>query len=250
MFDKATWQGCYERRAIPKFRCPQCRSGRLIVDPSNIQVRHPEFSQIQCQRDDYEPGWERERFSVELKCDEASCGEVSFAIGDTSAEEYYEPEVDAYAWMTLLHIRGFFPAPPIISVPTQMPYEIQRELEKAFGLYWSDLNATANRLRVTAERIMDDQGVPHEALTKKNVLNRLDLNGRIALFSHTHPEHADTMTALRMVGNLGSHGNDVQREAILDAFEVFEDCLLELYGERTARLKKLKDKLITSKGKY
>ncbi|MNJ37918.1 hypothetical protein D3C77_327540 [compost metagenome] len=58
------------------------------------------------------------------------------------------------------------------------------------------------------------------------------------------------MTALRMVGNLGSHGDDVQREAILDAFEVFEDCLAELYGERTARLKQLKDKLITSKGKY
>ncbi|MNP87403.1 hypothetical protein D3C76_1882750 [compost metagenome] len=53
-----------------------------------------------------------------------------------------------------------------------------------------------------------------------------------------------------MVGNLGSHGDNVQREAILDAFEVFEDSLAELYGERSARLKKIKAKLISTKGKY
>ncbi len=244
------WQGCYERGSIPKFKCPRCGRGRLIADPSCIRVKQPEFSKIECRHEDYEPDWDTERFSLELKCDEVTCGEISHVVGDTVAERYYDEEFNTDAWMSLLRPRGFYPAPPIIDVPKQVPKDIQRELKKAFELYWTDLNATANRLRVSVERIMDQQRVPHEALNKHGVMGRLDLNGRIAVFSKTNKDHGDTLTALRMIGNLGSHGGDVQREAILDVFEIFEDSLAELYGERTARLKKIKEKLISTKGAY
>lgn len=250
LFDKAMWQGCYGYGSVPKFRCPQCGNGRLIADRAGIRVKEPEYSKIVCRDPDCEPDWSTERFSIELKCDEVSCGEISYVTGDTVAEREYDEEFHTDVWVSLLRPRSFYPAPPIISVPEQVPGEIQRELNKAFELYWTDLNATANRLRVSVERIMDQQGVPHEALNKNGVMGRLDLNGRIAVFGKTNTEHAETLTALRMIGNLGSHGGDVQREAILDAFEVFEDSLAELYGERSARLKKIKARLISTKGAY
>lgn len=221
-----------------------------MADLSTLQVKQPEYSVIECQHPYYEPDWDKGRFSIQLKCDEASCGEISFAIGDTIAEQYYNDEFDTDAWETLLRIRGFFPAPPIIEVPRQVPKNVQLELAKAFELYWSDLNATANRLRVTVELIMDEQGVPHEVLSKKGSMVRLDLNSRIAIFGKTHTSHAETLTALRMIGNLGSHKGDVQPEPILDAFEVFEDSLAELYGERSVRIKEKKEKLIRMKGIY
>lgn len=250
LFDKAVWQACYGRGSIPKFKCPRCEKGRLIADSSGIRIKQPEFSIIECRHEDHEPDWDRERFCLELKCDEATCGEISFAVGDTVAERYYDEEFNTDVWESLLRPRSFFPAPPIIDVPKQLPREILSELNKAFELYWTDLNATANRLRVSVELIMDQQKVPHETLNKKGVMSRLDLNGRIAVFGKTNTDHAETLTALRMIGNLGSHGGDVQREAILDAFEVFEDSLAELYGERSARLKKIKARLISTKGAY
>ena len=249
MFDRSKWQGAYDRDSMPKFNCPRCRNGRLIANRTTLKVVQPQFSITECDNPDFEPGWERERFTLELQCDEKSCEETAFAIGNTSAEQYYDEELNDYPWVSLICIRAFYPAPPIISTPEQTPHEILRELEKAFGLYWTDLNATANRLRVCVERIMDQQDVPSEALSKKKVMVPLDLNGRIGVFTKTHTEHAETFTALRMVGNLGSHGHDVQREVILDAFEVLEDCLAELYGERSARLGKIKKKLISTKGR-
>lgn len=249
-FDRAMWQRCYRQSELPKFRCPRCERGRMMADLSTLRVKQPEYSVIECQHQDYEQDWAKKRFSVQLKCDETSCGEISFAIGDTFAQQYYDDEYDTEAWETLLRLRGFFPAPPIIDVPAQVPGEVKVELDKAFELYWLDLNATANRLRVSVELIMDEQGVPHEALSKKGAMSRLDLNGRIAVFGKTHTDHAETLTALRMIGNLGSHKGDVQADAILDAFEVYEDSLAELYGERSVRIKEKKAKLIRTKGIY
>lgn len=249
MFDRSKWQGAYDRYSMPKFNCPRCRNGRLIANRKTLKVVHPQFSITECDNPDFEPGWEIERFNLELQCDEKSCEETAFAIGNTSAEQYYDEELNDYLWVSLICIRAFYPAPPIISTPEQAPHKILSELEKAFGVYWTDLNAIANRLRVCVERIMDQQGVLTEAISKKKVMVPLDLIGRIGVFTKTHTEHAETFTALRMVGNLGSHGHDVKREVILDAFEVLEDSLAELYGERSARLGKIKKKLISTKGR-
>jgi hypothetical protein len=53
-----------------------------------------------------------------------------------------------------------------------------------------------------------------------------------------------------MIGNLGSHGEDVQQEAILDAFEIYEYTLDALCGQRKDRIEALRQKLISTKGKY
>lgn len=249
-FDRAMWQGWYRQDSMPKFKCPQCENGRLIANLKSIQAKQPIYSKIACRHPDYEPDWAIERFSLEMKCDEVTCGETSFVIGETEAEQYYNEDYTTDAWMTNLHPRGFYPAPPIIHLPTEVPDDIRREVHKAFDLFWTDLNATANRLRVSVEHIMDERKVPRELPAKKGGMRDLDLNGRIQEFSKTEKEHGDTLTALRMIGNLGSHGGDVQREALLDVFAVYEDCLAEMYGKRTEKIKKLKDKLISTKGDY
>lgn len=249
-FDRAMWHGCYRQDLMPKFRCSRCENGRLVSNLKTIQVKETEFSKIESRNQDYAPDWDVQRFSLEMKCDEVTCGEISFVIGETEAEQYYDEEFHTDVWMTNLQPRGFYPAPPIIHIPVEVPDDIRREVNKAFDLFWTDLNAAANRLRVSVERIMDERKVPLEALTKKGKMQGLDLNGRIQEFSKTEKDHGDTLTALRMVGNLGSHGGDVQREALLDVFAVYEDCLAEMYGKRTEKIKELKTKLISTKGAY
>lgn len=250
MLDKNMWSGSYERGSFPKYACPTCERGRLIGEVDGLSMKEPAYSKGLSKNPDWEPDWDTERFSLTLTCDDPGCGEIAIAIGDTVTAEYYEEEYDTWATVALLRPRGIFPAPRIIQIDKEVPQNIQRELLKAFELFWIDFNACANRLRVSVELLLNHLKVPNTSLDKNGKTRNLDLNGRISIFEKTTPEHASTLTALRMIGNLGSHGSEVNREPLLDAFEIYEYSLGELCGQRKSRIEQIRKKIIATKGKY
>lgn len=249
MLDRTLWAEVFQRNGIPRFPCPNCKKGRLLLQPDSLMVVEPEFSKVACRSDDWEPGWEDERFVLVLKCDEGACGEYVTSIGDTTTIDDVGDDGEWYV-ISVLRPKAMFPAPPLINIEAETPADVAREIRQSFSLFWNDLDAAANRLRVSVERLLDYFSVPYQATGKDGKINRLDLNGRIAVFGKTTPEHTETLTALRMIGNLGSHGSGVVREAFFDALEVYEDCLQDLVGTRKQRLADLKKKLIDAKGKY
>jgi hypothetical protein len=192
-----------------------------------------------------------ERFSLQLICDNSSCGEVVIVSGDTSLVEFYDHEDDRWEYFSHLCPRAMFPAPLIIEVPTQAPREVRDNIRLASSHYWFDTSAAANRLRASVEFLLDFLEIPRESVNTANRnTRRLDLNARIAHYEQLNAEHAPSLTALRMIGNLGSHGENVQQEAILDAFEVYEYTLDALCGQRKDRIEALRQRLIETKGKY
>ena len=250
MFNRDLWAGAYARNAFPKFVCPRCANGRLTLDEKSLSVKQPTYSVTESKHPDWEPDWDIERFSLRLTCDIAECGEVAHVLGDTTVAEYYDDEFNSWGLMSLLRARAFFPAPPIIEIPKEVPDPVRTEITKSFDLFWADLSSCANRLRVSVELLLDHFKIPRSRIDKKGKSTRLDLNSRISLFEKADPEHAPTLTALRMIGNLGSHGDEVNRTPLLDAFEIYEYALAELCGQRKARIEQLRQKLISSKGKY
>jgi hypothetical protein len=250
MFDRDLWSGAYSRTALPRFRCPSCDKGRLLPDKDGLQIAETQFSKNAGKHPDWEPDWDVERFSLRLTCDNEACGEIAHVTGDTTVAEYFDEDLENWALVSLLRPKSFFPAPPIIEVPKEVPAEVSAEIDKSFALFWVDLSAAANRLRVSVELLLDNFKVPRNGIDKNGKPTRLDLNARIALFEKTDPEHAPTLSALRMIGNLGSHGDEVNREALLDSYEIYEYALAELCGQRKARIDQLRNKLIASKGKY
>jgi hypothetical protein len=234
---------------MPKFPCPTCDAGHLHLVKDSLGIKEPVYSVESRKEAEWEFDWERERFYCVLDCDVATCGEYVVVSGDTT---YVEVEDDErrYGMMCVLRPRSMFPAPPIIDVPKEAPSSVSENIGIADQLFWADLAACANRLRISVEFLLDHFGVPREALNKYGEMQRLDLNGRIDHFKKTDKDHADTMTALRMIGNLGSHGAEVKREALLDAYEIYEDSLAELCGQRKKRLEALKQKIIATKGMY
>lgn len=246
-FQRDLWSGIFLRDAVPNFPCPRCKKGYLNL--KDLTVEEPQYSKDAGSSEDWEPDWTKERFVALLHCQEPTCGEIVTVSGDTTIVDEVN---DEHGWHLISALRPqyLFPSPPIIEVPKDVPEPVASELKLAFALYWADVAACANRLRVSVELLLDNFKVPHEHITAKGKLVTLDLNGRIAIFQKQDPDHAMTLTALRMIGNLGSHGADVKREAILDAFEIYEDCLAELYGRRKQRMQALKKKIIQSKGKY
>ncbi|MDN2671420.1 DUF4145 domain-containing protein [Janthinobacterium sp. SUN026] len=250
MFNRDLWAGAYARNAFPKFACPRCANGRLILDEASLAVKEPAYSVAANKHPDWEPDWETERFSLRLICDMPECGEVAHVLGDTTVAEYYDEEHNAWGLVSLLRTRAFFPPPPIIAIPKEVPFLVSTEIDKSFELFWVDLSSSANRLRISVELLLDNFKIPRSKIDKSGKSTRLDLNARISLFEKADPEHAATLTALRMIGNLGSHGGEVNRTPLLDAFEIYEDALAELCGQRKARIEQLRQKLISSKGKY
>jgi len=130
------------------------------------------------------------------------------------------------------------PAPPLATIPEATPDNVAVELQTAFSLFWVDLGSCANRLRISVERIMDEFGIPSGRLFD-----------RIQSFQHADPDHAVTFDALRHVGNVGSHDGVVRHDVILDAFEIYQDALAELFGQRRARIEAMKQQIIQNKGK-
>jgi hypothetical protein len=243
--DVTLWAESFSQDEFPSFRCPTCQKGTLTLVSDSLKVVESERSKrARREVDDWEPDWTEERFSALLKCSTSTCGELVVVSGDTQVnEEYYHGQ----AWASNLRPRSIFPAPYIIALPPEVPGKVAKELQQAFQLFWVDLNASANRLRTSLERLLDKMGIKKFNKTGKRI--SIPLAQRIKLFETGHgTEFSDIFTALRHVGNLGTHAT-VTRTALLTAFEVYEHALNELFGKHKKKIAELSKKLVKAKGK-
>ena len=184
-----------------------------------------------------------------MRCVRSECGEVVAVAGRAPTEIYLEHE-EGWVAGPMLYPAALVPAPPLIELPSDTPPIVTRNIEQAFALYWMNLGATTNRLRIAIERMLDDLKIPKERDTKAGTTKRIDLFERIELFKTEAPEHAETFNALRIVGNLGSHEGDVEEAVVLDAFSILEHAVSEIYGRRSQTIDALRKKIIASKGSY
>jgi Domain of unknown function (DUF4145) len=200
------------------------------------------------QHTDWEHDWIVERFSACLRCIEPACGEIVFVSGDTVFIDTLDEE---YGWSftSALRPKMMYPSPPIIPIPKDTPIEISEKIRAVFGLFWFDIGSSANAMRMSVEFLLDHLKVPRTSMSKKTGKSvDLDLNGRTQYYEKTSPAHGETFHALRVIGNLGSHGTSLAQEALLDAFDLYE--LSDIIGGRSAYLDTIKKKIIASKGKY
>jgi len=213
-----------------------------------MKIIEPFYSKAAHNHEAWEHDWVIERFLAVMKCSDPKCGEIVIVSGDTETVEDYDDELGHVA-SSQLRPQTVFPAPHIINIPKETPREVAKELKLAFQLFWSDLGASATRLRTSAERLLDDFGIAKTRIDmkrKKRVF--ITLASRIDIFKKKYPEHAESLEALRHVGNLGTHSN-VSRQSVLAGFEVYEEGLAEIYGKRSKKVAKLRKKLIKGRGR-
>lgn len=247
------WRRDFEPEHPPKYPCPSCDGEGHLNLVGKADIEEPKFS-LDCHaHDEWEWDWGKKRFHLKLKCDAAACGEIVHVIGDVLFIEGWDEEFHSYARWETLRPKAMFPAPRFFELPDKTPREIASALNHAFAICWEDTSSAANRVRVSVERVLDDLGIDKSAPTKKGE-RRLNLGERIKIFEKVaskNKDHAQTFNALRVAGNLGSHGEDVDWDIWLDALVVYEPALEELYGagatlvsEAKARLLKLDQKPI------
>lgn len=218
------WHESFLEDEIPPFRCPTCGRGSLSTIEKGLTAIRPSYASRQCEG--YSPDEDWGRFTLVLKCSIPTCGEIVSSVGTYQAEEVHKP--DGTFAERRLRPTFMYPGPSLCEMPNHTPEPVREALQQSFSLFWADLGATANKLRVAAERVLNEQGVKQFNRTGKRI--PLTFAKRIEIYSQTNAEQRVVLQALRCVGNHGSHSGDVARDDVLTAFELMQSALRDLYG--------------------
>jgi hypothetical protein len=226
----------FSPQSVPAWRCPHCLDGTLTLIEDSLKLSATASTQEAREQTDWGgPVCDTNRFFLEMKC--VKCNDPVLCIGITKAVEEHD---DEYGWVfsDALVPTYFEPYVPVILIPSGCPESVSAEVLKASSLIWCSPSSSGNKIRVAVERLMDAQGVP----------NARDLHVRIKNFSATHQDVVEKLLAIKCIGNIGSHSDNLELVDVLDAFELLEYCLDELYEGRSARLKALATSINTHKG--
>ncbi len=242
---KSLWRRAFAATSIPKYPCPRCEDGHLAPH-GEVMARQPAWS---CRRQEHDYADIEdivERFHIWMVCQNDQCGEMVSVIGTARPEPDYDDQGEMN-YVSALRPEAIFPTPSMIHVPTSMPQQALDHLKKAFQVCWSDTNAAANCLRVSVEHLLDELGIPRTRKNEKGEEVHLDLNSRIHVVENSSGKlsgHAKTLHALRIVGNLGSHGEGVKWDHLLDGYFIYEKALSDLLGNENSLFEEARGRLL------
>lgn len=200
-------------------------------------------SKAQHDHDAWDPDWIENRFVGMLECSAPACKELA-AVSGSSGIDYVQVDWDSYESSNVFRVSSITPAPIPIRYPESTPDTIVAAIERAAELIWLSPQSAANQIRQAVEGLMDDAGVSATTATGQ----RIHLHARIEQFAVTDAENGKVLLATKWLGNSGSHPGGMERDDVLDAFEMIEFVLEDRYGTSKAKLMAKVDAVNAAKG--
>lgn len=238
-FQKWIWNSDIPEKGTTNFPCPYCNNGKLIVQETTFQCaespkRHPsEFGE----EFDFMLAVEFQ-FSCMLQCSicrqsVSCCGNGGYHP-EESLDDNGNPQLE---WQRFYVPLFFSPNLRIFEVPPRTPKAAANQLNCAFNVFFCDQGASVNHIRSAVEEILSDQDIPRQ---NENG-SRDTLDKRITEFGKKDSNNAELAKALKWIWNEGAHGEHINKEQAIDAFEIVELFLEELYvGRRKSILDRVK----------
>jgi len=214
--------------------------GKADTRRSKLRSKNAEYWEIEL--------WEA-RFVTILECRRKGCGEIVTVAGHARAEEYYDEEYENAEHEIYLVPDAVNPAPRMIALPEATPEAVRAQLEAAFLLYWLDPSASGSRVRTAVEQLLDALKIPRKKKTKEGRFRRLSLHGRIEKFREKSPDLGDALLALKWLGNVATHDTTLSRDDVLDALELVEHVLDEVFKKSRDRLREIARSINKHKGR-
>ncbi len=179
------------------------------------------------------------KFTAFMTC--ASCNDNVSVIG--LSQEHTKKTDNEKQLPPLYKIEQFSVPVPMFEISSTVPVSIQFELFGAFSYFHIDTNSSASKLRRAIEKFCSELGM------KPNTLAR-----QIKELETKYPTEADFLNTLRLVGNEGTHSDNVNEDDLLLAFDIVEEVLaifprLETLERLKAPQAKLEDKFDKKKAR-
>jgi hypothetical protein len=137
----------------------------------------------------------------------------------------------------VFRLRFAVPALKIIVPPRRTPKTVTRAIESAGIIVWADANAAAGRLRIAIDELLTAYGMPCFRNTNGR-RRRLSTHERIKEFERYEGEVADTLEAVKWIGNQGSHETNISATGVLDGAELLSYALKQLYDNSDAEIRR------------
>lgn len=245
----------FTRTVCPEWSCPTCMLGKLTVMPDCVYSNETRSS-IQHRDDpDWEAYWISYKFSSSLKCDNTKCGDVVVSSGWGSVEEAYIETDDDWIseYYDSFRPEYFTPHLKYFVIDSVCPQSIQDEIDKSFSLFFLDSHSCANKIRIAIELLMNEFKIPASKLVRGK-RQMLSLHARIVKFGVKYPKATNALLAIKWIGNAGSHTSSIEKSDIIDAYDILEHSLKEIFSSKEKELNKIikeinKKKAPRSKGK-
>lgn len=237
--DRELWTKPFMIENPPNWICPRCRRG--ILRPVEGSFLSENTGAIDEDESKYGGRLETDiysfHFGITLRCNNQECHELVISCGEGWAEPYLT-EKGEQEWHELFLPEYFYPPLLIFPIPVECPASVLSRAKASFKLFFADPPAAANYVRKAVEEILTIEGVRrYSAKGKRKPIN---LHDRIKAFEKDGPEIAKKLLALKWLGNEGSHSDTLTKEDIMDAYEILEATLDELYvGYRVSIDKKV-----------
>ena len=246
--DRTLLKSGFTKKGIPNWQCPTCGSGFLHGAKNSFIVKETSESKSAHKHPEWEPEWMQYTYTLMLCCSNESCGETVTSSGIGSVEGEYE-YIEDYPELVLqdtFRPKYFFPPLVLFNISKETPDDVKGELIQSFELFFCNPPSSANHIRMALEKLLNHFKIKRFE-TRSGTRRFLSLHKRIEVGSTKFPTLKESFLALKWLGNAGSHSHkEVSIDDVIDAYEIFEFVLNELYKKKS--VSKLIKKINKSKG--
>ena len=241
--DRDIWRPQWHEGNYPSLPCPAC-GAPLNFDEDSLEVRMPEHNRKLAEFTDIDEALSR--FCAWFVCGHSHCTEVVSVSGNCTYHYDYDHDGKTIT-VRKFHPKFLHPGPPVIWASNDVPEPIRNALRASFSLLWLNHEACVGRLRVVLELILEHWGVPAETHSGKFVSLHKRIENWRSLYGASGV--AQSLMAIKWLGNVGSHETQMSRERLLDAYEILSRLLRQLFPPDERRLDDLANEIVNSKGR-
>lgn len=248
--DRTSFKRWFNEISVPPWVCPTCGKGYLQLQAGSL-CRGERVRTRDHQHEAFEPEWIEYVYSCMFICSNALCKEFVSSSGtggvDIDYSHDHNGEVDA-SYQDFFRPHIFEPPLKIIAIPANCPDSVSEPLTESFRLALMAPSAAANSIRIAVENILTDLKIKRFRV-KDGKRRFVTLHERIALIPPEYVELKDLVLAVKWLGNSGSHDHGVLTlDDVLDAYELTEHILSQIYGPKPKHLKALAKRVNKKRG--
>lgn len=224
-----------------------------------LRIRKDTFHRDECRdsreahsHEAWDPEWIRYVYSCLLECTNDQCKEIvaSSGTGEVRHEiiEDHNNNIEEEVYTDFFKPLFFEPALALIQIPDDCPTQVAMPLNESFRLFFSSPPAASNNVRVALEELLTELGV-RRFVVKKSKRYFIRLHNRIDLLPPKYAGIKELFVAIKWLGNAGSHaGSKITLEDVMDAYDLIEHVLQEIYASKAKTLKTLAKRVNKKKG--
>ncbi len=247
--DRKLYKVPFTRERSPDWLCPHCGKGVLRFIDGTFRHEERRHSREARDHDAWDPDWIEYSYSGMLRCSNDQCKEcvANTGIGGVDIDVVFgsdgEPE---QTWADFFRPKYFEPPLAIIHLPEECPGSVTEPLEESFRLFFCSPASASNNVRIALEALLTELGIKR-FVVKNGKRQFLNLHSRIGLLPAKYADLRDLLFAIKWLGNAGSHADSVVTlDDVMDAYELVDHVLQELYAQRSKKAKDLA-KLVNKK---